>query len=120
MRKGHSLYHHTHHRHDKLSMKTKLQISRQIAHGMGYLHAKGIVHTKLCSRNIFLESKVKISITDYSTYNGTSYRSENVSIIPHGHLTYISPELMRTMIVDPPNFNMSMPYTFYSDMYAFG
>ena len=33
--------------------------------GMEYLHAKKIELGKLCSRNIFLESKVKIGMTDY-------------------------------------------------------
>ena len=33
--------------------------------GMEYLHAKKIELGKLCSRNVFLESKVKIGVTDY-------------------------------------------------------
>lgn len=33
--------------------------------GMEYLHAKKIENGKLCSRNVFLESKVKIGMTDY-------------------------------------------------------
>ena len=33
---------------------------------MSYLHSRGIVHGRLNSRNIFLESKVKLSILDHS------------------------------------------------------
>ena len=38
----------------------------QIAHALGYLHAKDIVHGRLCSRNVFLESKVQLSVLDYA------------------------------------------------------
>ena len=33
--------------------------------GMEYLHAKKVELGRLCSRNVFLESKVKIGMTDY-------------------------------------------------------
>jgi serine/threonine protein kinase len=35
-------------------MQSKIQLLRQISHGMGYLHAKGIVVKNLNTRNIFL------------------------------------------------------------------
>jgi hypothetical protein len=30
------------------------------------LHAKGIVHGRLCSRNVFLEPKIQLSLLDYA------------------------------------------------------
>ncbi len=38
--------------------------------GMGYLHAKGIVHKDLKSKNIFLESG-KVIITDFGLFSIT-------------------------------------------------
>ena len=33
---------------------------------MGYLHSKDIIHGRICSRNIFLEPKVQLSLLDYA------------------------------------------------------
>ena len=52
----------------------------QIAHALGYLHAKDIVHGRLCSRNVFLESKVQLSVLDYS--------------VGHSNVVYSSPQLL--------------------------
>jgi kinase suppressor of Ras 2 len=38
---------------------------RQVAQGMGYLHARGIVIRKLNSKNVYLEPKVKLCVIDY-------------------------------------------------------
>ena len=40
-------------------------MARQVAQGMGYLHAKGIVLRKLNSRNVYLDHKVKLCLMDY-------------------------------------------------------
>jgi len=42
--------------------------------GMGYLHAKGIIHKDLKSKNVFLESGMqtaKVVITDFGLFNVT-------------------------------------------------
>jgi len=42
--------------------------------GMGYLHAKGIIHKDLKSKNVFLESgnqTAKVVITDFGLFNVT-------------------------------------------------
>jgi len=42
--------------------------------GMGYLHAKGIIHKDLKSKNVFLESgnqTAKVIITDFGLFNVT-------------------------------------------------
>lgn len=46
-------------------MQSKIQLLRQISHGMGYLHAKGIVVKNLNTRNIFLCPKARVSVMDY-------------------------------------------------------
>ena len=47
---------------------------------MGYLHAKGIIHKDLKSRNIFLESG-KVVITDFGLSNVTKLCHGNRSVI---------------------------------------
>ena len=64
--KGKSLYEQIHLTNEKIGMHTRVNIVRQVAQGMGYLHARGIVVRKLNSRNIYLEPKVKLSLMDYS------------------------------------------------------
>ena len=48
-----------------MSMHSRVNIARQVAQGMGYLHAKGIVLKKLNSKNVYLHPKVKICLIDY-------------------------------------------------------
>ena len=44
-------------------MEKTVNIMKQIATGMGYLHARGILHKGLHTRNVFLD-KEKVVITD--------------------------------------------------------
>ena len=37
-----------------------------VAHAIGYLHAKNIVHGRISSKNVFLEPKVQLSLLDYA------------------------------------------------------
>lgn len=86
---------------------------------MGYLHAKGIVHKKLNSKNIFLESKVKICMLD----NGMAEKGLDrldYGCIPTGHLTYISCEMMRSLSISPPHIKPNVKYTKETDIFAFG
>ena len=41
-----------------------IHIAKQMAQALGYLHARGIVHKDLNSRNVFLDSKDKVVITN--------------------------------------------------------
>ncbi|KAL5004261.1 hypothetical protein ScPMuIL_017717 [Solemya velum] len=119
MQSGVSLYEHVHCKQEKSSLHWKVQILRQIAQGMGYLHAKGIVMRKLNTRNVFMCPKVKLSVMDY----GTAERRFDVNTcgcIPRGHLTYVAPEILRTMRVVPPRLIATAEYTQESDIYSFG
>ncbi|MPC24870.1 Kinase suppressor of Ras 2 [Portunus trituberculatus] len=68
--KGHTLYTHIHENKDKFNMSKTIMIAQQISQGMGYLHARGIVHKDLKTKNIFLESG-KVVITDFGLFNVT-------------------------------------------------
>lgn len=68
--KGMTLYTHIHLRKDKINMNKTTIIAQQISQGMGYLHAKGIIHKDLKSKNIFLENG-KVVIADFGLLSVT-------------------------------------------------
>ena len=68
--KGMSLYTHIHLRKDKFNLNRTIIIAQQICQGMGYLHARGIVHKDLKTKNIFYENG-KIVITDFGLFSVT-------------------------------------------------
>lgn len=70
MCKGMTLYTHIHLRKDKFNMNKTTIVAQQISQGMGYLHARGIVHKDLKSKNIFLENG-KVIITDFGLFSVT-------------------------------------------------
>ncbi|KFM71299.1 Kinase suppressor of Ras 2, partial [Stegodyphus mimosarum] len=119
MRKGPTLFEYLHLKRHKLPFHSKHNIARQIAQGMGYLHAKDIVHRKLNSKNIILECRVKLCIMDHGMADKQLDRSD-YGCIPRGHLSYISPELMSSLQIDPPRIYTAKPCTQESDIFAFG
>lgn len=119
MRKGPSLHEQIHLKRHTLPMHTKFSIVRQVAQGMSYLHAKGILHRKLSSRNIILESRVKICIMDQAVVDRTQDRPD-FGCTPRGYLCYLSPELMQSVRVEPPRLLCVATCTRESDVYSFG
>lgn len=119
VRKAQSLYEQIHVDKVHCPLPNKIHIARQVAQGMSYLHAKGIVHRKLNSKNILLESKVKLCLLDEGMAEQQLDR-QDYGCIPNGHLTYVSPEIIKSMVVQPPKLVSNQPYTKSSDVYAFG
>ena len=70
--KGNTLYKCIHVWSEPFHQDKNINIAKQIALAMGYLHARSIVHKNLNTRNIFLE-KDKVVITD----TGLSSLSDN-------------------------------------------
>uniref|UniRef100_A0A3Q4N924 non-specific serine/threonine protein kinase n=1 Tax=Neolamprologus brichardi TaxID=32507 RepID=A0A3Q4N924_NEOBR len=62
---GSSLYHHLHIIETKFEMIKLIDIARQTAQGMDYLHAKSIIHRDLKSNNIFLHEDLTVKIGDF-------------------------------------------------------
>ena len=91
--------------------------------GMGYLHARGIVHTDLRSKNVFLELNNRVVITDFGLFSVAGLTTKSVRpgmlMIPEGWLPYLAPEILRSLTTqqDAPD---SSQFTFATDMYAFG
>jgi len=121
MCKGYTLYTHLHLRKDKFSMNKTVIIAQQISQGMGYLHARGIVHKDLKSKNIFLENG-KVIITDFGLFSVSKlckiYGRSDALSIPPGWLCYLAPEVMRSL--KPSSEDNQLPFTMASDAYAFG
>ncbi|XP_066997857.1 kinase suppressor of Ras 2 [Anabrus simplex] len=123
MCKGMTLYTHIHLRKDKFNMNKTTIVAQQISQGMGYLHARGIVHKDLKSKNIFLENG-KVVITDFGLFSVTKLcfgnRKGNGLSIPPGWLCYLSPEIIRSLRVRQKHDEDELPFTKASDVYAFG
>ncbi|PNF39107.1 Kinase suppressor of Ras 2 [Cryptotermes secundus] len=123
MCKGMTLYTHIHTCKDKFNMNKTTMVAQQISQGMGYLHARGIVHKDLKSKNIFLENG-KVIITDFGLFSVTKLcfgnRKGNTLSIPPGWLCYLSPEIIRSLRVRRKHDEEELPFTKASDVYAFG
>lgn len=86
---------------------------------MGYLHARGIVHKDLETKNIFLENG-KVIITDFGLFSATKLLYCDLGLgIPSGWLCYLAPELMRKLTSYRP-VDEDLPFSKSSDMFAFG
>ncbi|XP_053131223.1 kinase suppressor of Ras 1 [Hemicordylus capensis] len=104
-----------------LDINTTRQIAQEIIKGMGYLHAKGIVHKDLKSKNVFYDNG-KVVITDFGLFGISGVvqegRRENELKLPHDWLCYLAPEIVREMA--PGKDEDKLPFSKAADIYAFG
>lgn len=117
--KGNTLHTHIHIRKDKFNLHRTTIVAQQISQGMGYLHARGIVHKDLKTKNIFLENG-KVIITDFGLFSATKLLYCDLGLgIPSGWLCYLAPELMRKLTSYRP-IDEDLPFSKSSDIFAFG
>ncbi|XP_060586749.1 serine/threonine-protein kinase A-Raf-like isoform X2 [Ruditapes philippinarum] len=110
---GSSLYKHLHVDDIKFEMLGLLEIGRQTALGMDYLHAKSIIHRDLKSNNIFLTEDLTVKIGDFGLATvKTRWSGSHQFQQPTGSILWMAPEVIR--------MQEQNPYTFQSDVYAFG
>ncbi|XP_045559838.1 kinase suppressor of Ras 1 isoform X1 [Salmo salar] len=106
-----------------LDINKTRQIAQEIVKGMGYLHAKGIVHKDLKSKNVFYDTN-KVVITDFGLFGMSGVvqeyhkRRENELRLPHGWIYYLAPEIVRRM--GTGNHEDRLPFSHAADVYAFG
>ncbi|ALC46646.1 ksr [Drosophila busckii] len=117
--KGNTLYTYIHQRREKFAMNRTLLIAQQIAQGMGYLHARDIIHKDLRTKNIFIENG-KVIITDFGLFSSTKLLYCDMGLgIPHNWLCYLAPELIRALKPYKPA-GECLEFSAPSDVYSFG
>lgn len=108
-----SLYKHLHIFEIKFEMYTLMEIARQTAQGVDYLHAKNIIHRDLKSNNIFLHDDLTVKIGDFGLATAkTRWSGSQQFHQPSGSILWMAPEVIR--------MQEDNPYSFQSDVYAFG
>uniref|UniRef100_A0A3Q3KEJ0 RAF proto-oncogene serine/threonine-protein kinase n=1 Tax=Monopterus albus TaxID=43700 RepID=A0A3Q3KEJ0_MONAL len=110
---GSSLYKHIHVLETNFKMIQLIDISRQTAQGMDYLHAKNIIHRDMKSNNIFLHEGLTVKIGDFglATVKARWSGSHQVEQ-PSGSILWMAPEVIR--------MQDNNPYSFQSDVYSYG
>ncbi|XP_035242923.1 RAF proto-oncogene serine/threonine-protein kinase isoform X2 [Anguilla rostrata] len=110
---GSSLYKHLHVQETNLQMFQLIDIARQTAQGMDYLHAKNIIHRDMKSNNIFLHEGLTVKIGDFglATVKARWSGSHQVEQ-PSGSILWMAPEVIR--------MQDNNPYSFQSDVYSYG
>ncbi|XP_007898885.1 kinase suppressor of Ras 1 isoform X2 [Callorhinchus milii] len=119
--KGRTLYSFVRDSKTTLDINKMRQIAQEIIKGMGYLHAKGIVHKDLKSKNVFYDNG-KVVITDFGLFGISGVvqegRRENELKLPNGWLCYLAPEIVREMYSGKDEDKL--PFSKGADVYAFG
>uniref|UniRef100_A0A3Q2CXP4 RAF proto-oncogene serine/threonine-protein kinase n=1 Tax=Cyprinodon variegatus TaxID=28743 RepID=A0A3Q2CXP4_CYPVA len=110
---GSSLYKHIHVLETNFTMIQLIDIARQTAQGMDYLHAKNIIHRDMKSNNIFLHEGLTVKIGDFglATVKSRWTGSQQVEQ-PSGSILWMAPEVIR--------MEDNNPYSFQSDVYSYG
>ncbi|XP_015275734.1 PREDICTED: RAF proto-oncogene serine/threonine-protein kinase isoform X3 [Gekko japonicus] len=110
---GSSLYKHLHVQETKFQMLQRIDIARQTAQGMDYLHAKNIIHRDMKSNNIFLHEDRTVKIGDFGLATVKSRWSGSQQVEqPTGSVLWMAPEVIR--------MQDSNPFSFQSDVYSYG
>ncbi|CAD5231619.1 unnamed protein product [Bursaphelenchus xylophilus] len=113
--RGSSLFRHLHILEDsRFEITDTLDIAKQTALGMDYLHSKTVLHRDLKSSNIFLTEGMRVKIGDFglATVQNISEMSSDNALTLTGSILWMAPEVIR---MKEPN-----PYSTKSDIYSYG
>ncbi|CAJ0941538.1 unnamed protein product, partial [Mesorhabditis belari] len=119
--KGQSLYNILHNgtSKERLDLFNTVQYALQICQAVAYLHTKKIIYRDLRSKNIFIENKSRVQITDIglSSMHRMSYPPRKYVIsTPTYWITYLAPELIQQIASD----YRELAYTEQTDVFSFG
>jgi serine/threonine protein kinase len=88
--------------HGRLDVRRSLKIARQIADGLGYAHARGLVHRDIKPGNLVVDDEDRVKIMDFGLLK--SAHSDKTPITRSdefiGTLLYAAPEQVRADPVD--------------------
>uniref|UniRef100_A0A1I8EH42 Uncharacterized protein n=1 Tax=Wuchereria bancrofti TaxID=6293 RepID=A0A1I8EH42_WUCBA len=117
--KGRPLHQLLHEHYEKFNFTEIVHFATQICQGVSYLHTKRIIHKDLRTKNIFVESRNRIVLTDFGLFNmkrlGQPHRDHTL-VVPRYWLSYVAPELIKALSAKL----IQLPFTENSDVYAFG
>ncbi|KAM6965673.1 kinase suppressor of Ras 2 isoform 2-T2 [Aplochiton taeniatus] len=105
-----------------LDVNKTRQIAQEMVKGMGYLHAKGILHKDMKSKNVFYDNG-KVVITDFGLFTISGVlqagsKREDKLRIPSGWLCHLAPEIVCQL--SPETEEDKLPFSKQSDVFAFG
>jgi len=110
---GSSLFKHLHVLENKFELRQCMDISKQIAQGMDYLHSKAILHRDLKTQNIFLHEDLTVKIGDFGLATVKArWHGPHQFNHPTGSILWMAPEVIKMKDADS--------FTFKSDIYAYG
>jgi serine/threonine protein kinase len=123
---GGSLFHLLQDESQELPWALRYRLAYEIAEGLWALHSQEILHRDLKSLNVLLDEEKHAKITDFGF---SKLRGQVTSMAPSGNkqslgtLAYKSPELIEAdsdSDEEEASAEKGMPYTPYSDIYAYG
>jgi len=91
----------------QLTLPLQIRLALDVARGLCFLHAAGVVHRDIKCSNLLVTQGMQIKITDFGTALPIRYTKDEQSLT--GTPQYIAPEVFT-----------DFQYTIASDMYAFG
>jgi eukaryotic-like serine/threonine-protein kinase len=109
----------------QLSQRRALEYALQIAHGLAAAHAKGIIHRDLKPDNIFITNDERVKILDFGlakltqpdfTQTQSNIVTRRVETDPGsvmGTVSYMSPEQLKGLDVDPRSDIFSLGSVLY-------
>lgn len=74
----------------------KVDIIRQMAQGLNYIHSQGIIHRDICPKNILVSENKDIKIIDFGLAISTSGRYKGLGV-RSGTPSYMAPEQIRAL-----------------------
>uniref|UniRef100_A0A0X3PH98 receptor protein-tyrosine kinase n=1 Tax=Schistocephalus solidus TaxID=70667 RepID=A0A0X3PH98_SCHSO len=96
---------------DSLNSYTLLSWAEQIADGMAYLEARGIIHRDLAARNVLLQSPEHVQITDFGLAKMLDSLDENSVVVRSGRVP------IRWLAIETLQFGI---YSHKTDVWSYG